>query len=170
MARYKGSLQRAVQGAAALGRLRTATGCSSPKLHPPPAVRRYRDSQTAELDPAVYGEGAAVCLYLRQGVSGGFVPLCAGGALRRLYAERARDAVARTPCRRMRRADDQLRDCDCADARNPGAFARAIPGGLRRAGLTKSSPGFGQGSFHNCKYGLQFCVYHSVEPNRAENR
>ncbi len=29
---------------------------------------------------------------------------------------------------------------------------------------------FGQGSFHNCKYSLLFCVYHSAKPNRAENR
>ena len=87
-ARYKGNLEAAVEGAAALDRLRDGgPGADFRGMHPPSAVRRYRNCENPPLDPGIYGKRAGISFYLRGGIPGRSLRLSADCALRRLYAE-----------------------------------------------------------------------------------
>ena len=78
-------------------------------MYPPSPVRGHRNGETAEAPSEAFGFRREYRNILRSGISGELVGLSPGDSLRRLHAERKRDAEPDEPCGFRRTSFYQLR-------------------------------------------------------------
>ena len=112
-ARYKGNLELAAHGAQTLKTLKDGD-----HVHPSSAVRRHRNCQTAQDAKTVYTERFAVYIYKRNGFSVRSVSLSGNHPLRRMHADRKRNAVSIRLRQRTGHSNYELWNCHCVYARD----------------------------------------------------
>ena len=143
-------------------------------LHPSPPVRGHWNRQAARLAEPLYGKTPAIPLHLRRRVPGGFVRYFAGGALRRLHAQRAGDEIPRCAGRGGGRAHHQLRRRHRTDARRPAPRAVALPRPRSAAGDLLSAFGaMKSGRRKSCfviRRESSFCIDKEAPANRSASR
>lgn len=88
------------------------------RLHPSSAVRRHRNCQTAQDAKTVYTERFAVYIYKRNGFSVRSVSLSGNHPLRRMHADRKRNAVSIRLRQRTGHSNYELWNCHCVYARD----------------------------------------------------